>query len=105
MKKRYLLLIGCLAFGSALFAQSPVQTYVQYTLQQNWDGNNQVELDAGDHTLDTNTTNPGLFQSIFGTITGNTIDRSSFKTAVSNAYTSAFRVLQGSTFKTWMSTS
>jgi hypothetical protein len=69
--------------GSSAFA---TDTFVVYQVQQNWDINNNVELDAGDHTLDGNTTSPGLFQSIYGPISGNTIDRASFKSAVSNAY-------------------
>jgi hypothetical protein len=76
---------ACIAATCSLSAQN-VQNFVEYQLQQNWDINNNVELDAGNHTLDTNTTDPGLFQSIFGAISGNTIDRNTFKSRVSSAF-------------------
>ncbi len=87
MQKLKLSLIVSAALGSALtLSAQNVQTFVTYSLQQNWDPGNLVDSDAGDESLDTNTTNPGFFQSIYGNISGNTIDRATFKTAVSNAF-------------------
>jgi hypothetical protein len=77
--------LAALFAGVALNGQT-IQNFMTVTLSGTYDAASRVDLDAGNHTLDTNATNPGLFQSIYGTISGNTISRAAFTTAVSNAF-------------------
>lgn len=84
MKKLTLSLLPlALAFS---ISEAAIKEYAIYNLVGDWDVANGVELDAGDEALDTNTTSPGLFQSIYGDISGNTISREAFKSAVSAAF-------------------
>jgi hypothetical protein len=85
MKKTPTTLLACATFGAALHAQ-PIQEFMNFSMVGAFDADNKLELDAGDHTLDANTTSPGLFQSIYGEISGNSISRADFKAAVSTAY-------------------
>lgn len=75
-------------FTTATVTYSPVtiREFANYTLVGTWDAGNAVELDAGDESLDTNPTTPGMFESIYGDISGNTICRSDFKTQVAAAF-------------------
>ncbi len=91
MKLHHLLLPLALSVALPAGAQttptaSTVKTYMYFDLVRDWDVGGGVEFDAGDHTLDTNTTTPGLFQSIYGPISGNTISRTAFINAVATAY-------------------
>lgn len=86
MKKTYrLAALSLLTAAGALQAQ-PIQNFMTVTLSGTYDAGGVVDLDAGNHTLDTNATSPGLFQSIYGAISGNTISRAAFTTAVANAF-------------------
>jgi hypothetical protein len=79
---------GCL-LGSALSLQAqPITEFINFGLVGEYDPDNKIALDGSDHTLASNTLNPGLFQSIYGTISGNTISRADFKSAVTQAYNS-----------------
>jgi hypothetical protein len=78
-----LILVSSMTIG---LQGQPIQEFTNFTLSGTFDAGNKLELDAGDHTLDTNTTTPGLFQSIYGEISGNTISRSDFSNAVATAH-------------------
>lgn len=76
------------ALFTAATLNAVIQEYMTCTLVGVWDVGDTVEVDAGDEALDTNPTTPGLLQSIFGDISGNTICRSDFEAAVAAAYLS-----------------
>lgn len=82
---RYFLAI-LLALAAVSAQAQPIQNYMTVTLSGTFDAAGIVDLDAGDHTLATNTTNPGLFQANYGTISGNTISRAAFTAAVGTAF-------------------
>lgn len=84
--KPYLILS---VFSATLSLQAQqIQEQMMFQLVDTFDPADQIAMDAGDHTFDTNTDSPGLFQSIYGTISGNTISRAAFKSAVTSAYNS-----------------
>ena len=87
MKNTTLLLLSSVLVGSTLTAQN-IQNTMVADLVGTFDPANEYEMVGGDHTLDANTTNPGFFESVYGQISGNTISKSAFSTAVSNAFTS-----------------
>lgn len=85
MKSTTLLLLHAAVTGGMLSAQN-IQNTMVADLVPSFDAANEFEKVGGDHTLDTNTTNPGFFESVYGQISGNTISKAAFSTAVSNAH-------------------
>lgn len=81
----YLLLTTGLGLGLSLSAQTIQETMI-LDLVGTFDAAGEFEKTGGDHSLDANTTSPGLFESIYGQISGNTIGRSAFEAAVSTAF-------------------